>query len=100
MQERVSKPYGCGSQIIPGLLKYGDVPEIASLIARRGRACGRWGQRMRLIDPIWAEEILLRQRRAYKALGAEESVSVDRFDGGHVWHGVVAEKLLAKVLRP
>ena len=35
MQERISKPYGCGAQIIPGLLKYGDVPEIGSLIAPR-----------------------------------------------------------------
>src|SRR5439155_27099215 len=25
MQERISKPYGCGSQMIPGLFQYGDV---------------------------------------------------------------------------
>src|SRR5712692_3361296 len=33
MQERISKPYSCGAQIIPGLLNFGDVPEISSLIA-------------------------------------------------------------------
>src|SRR5260370_28757707 len=35
MQERVSKPYSCGAQIIPGLLNYGDNPQISSLIAPR-----------------------------------------------------------------
>jgi dienelactone hydrolase len=99
MQERISKPYGCGAQIIPGLLQYGDVPEIASLIAPR--AC-LWevGANDKLIDPLWADEILHRQKRAYKALGAEGQLSVERFEGGHVWHGKAAEKLLAKVLRP
>ncbi|HZZ77714.1 MAG TPA: alpha/beta hydrolase family protein [Gemmataceae bacterium] len=99
MQERVSKPYGCGAQIIPGLLKYGDVPEIASLIAPRP-CLWEVGNSDKLIDPLWANDILLRQRRAYMALGAEGEVSVDRFEGGHVWHGVAADKLLAKVLRP
>src|SRR5262249_17989601 len=35
MQERVRGAYSCGAQIIPGLLNYGDIPEIASLIAPR-----------------------------------------------------------------
>ncbi len=99
MQERISKPYSCGAQIIPGLLKYGDVPEIASLIAPR--VCV-WeaGAQDKLIDPLWADEILLRQRRAYKAIDAAGQVSVDRFEGGHVWHGKAASVVLAKVLRP
>jgi dienelactone hydrolase len=99
MQERIARPYGCGAQIIPGLLKYGDVPEISSLIAPRP-CLWEVGSQDALIDPLWADEILLRQRRAYKALGAQGQLSVDRFEGGHVWHGKVAERLLAKVLRP
>ena len=99
MQERISKPYGCGAQIIPGLLQYGDVPEIASLIAPRP-CLWEAGLKDKLIDPLWADEIVLRQRHAYKALGAAEGVNVDRFDGGHVWHGTEAGKLLRKVLRP
>ena len=35
MQERISGPYSCGAQVIPGLLQFGDTPEIASLIAPR-----------------------------------------------------------------
>jgi dienelactone hydrolase len=98
MQERISKPYGCGAQIIPGLLQYGDVPEIASLIAPR--AC-LWevGSNDKLIDPFWADEILLRQRRAFKALAAADRLSVDRFEGGHAWHGKAASVLLKKTLQ-
>ena len=99
MQERISKPYGCGAQIIPGLLQYGDVPEIASLIAPRP-CLWEVGMRDKLIDPTWADEILRRQGRAYKALAAEEAMTVDRFDGGHVWHGKDGVELLKKTLRP
>jgi hypothetical protein len=56
------------------------------------------GARDKLIDPLWADEALLRQRRAYKALAAEDHVTVDRFDGGHVWHGKSASELLRKIL--
>jgi dienelactone hydrolase len=99
MQERVSQPYGCGSQIIPGLLQFGDVAEIASLIAPRP-CLWEVGAKDKLIDPTWADEILRRQGRAYKALNVEDQLTVDRFDGGHVWHGTVAAELLKKVLRP
>ena len=53
-----------------------------------------------LIDATWADEILLRQKRVYRALGADDKVSVDRFGGGHRWNGIAAAKLLEKVLRP
>jgi hypothetical protein len=97
MQERTSRPYSCGAQIIPGLLKYGDVPEIASLIAPR-YCLWEIGSRDSLIAPQWADEALTRMRRAYQALSAEDRLQVDRFDGGHVWNGKVAYRLLEKVL--
>lgn len=99
MQERISRPYSCGAQIIPGLLQFGDVPEIASLIAPRP-CLWEAGTRDSLIDATWADEILARQKRAYRALRVEERIRVDRFDGGHVWHGVEAVKWLADELRP
>jgi dienelactone hydrolase len=97
MQERVSVRYSCGAQVIPGLLRYGDVPEIGSLIAPR--ACV-WevGSRDGLISTKWADKALERLRRAYRALGAEEALQVDRFDGVHEWSGRVAYPLLEKVL--
>jgi dienelactone hydrolase len=97
MQERVGVRYSCGAQVIPGLLQYGDVPEIAGLIAPRpclwevGKADG-------LVSPVWAEKALTRIRRAYKAQGAEDKLHVDRFEGGHQWNGVAAYPLLEKVL--
>lgn len=93
MQERVSHPYSCGAQVIPGLLQYGDVPEIGSLIAPR---CCVWeaGARDALIPKTWMETALERLRRAYRALGALDRLQVDAFDGGHQWSGRLAYPLL------
>ena len=97
MQERVRKPYGCGSQIIPGLLKYGDTPEISSLIAPR-YCLWEAGAHDALCPEKEVEEFLGRLRRAYKALDAEDRVQLDRHEGGHVWNGKVAYPLLEKAL--
>jgi len=98
MQERLSRPYSCGAQIIPGLLQYGDVPEIASLIAPR-HCLWEVGSRDGLISPKWADEALARQRKAYAALAAEDRLKVDRFEGGHAWNGKVAYTLLEEALK-
>jgi dienelactone hydrolase len=96
MQERLAQPYSCGAQIIPGLLQFGDVPEIGALIAPR-HAVWEVGSRDGLIKPQWADEAITRMRHAYHALQADERLIVDRFEGGHQWHGVVACDVLAKV---
>jgi dienelactone hydrolase len=98
MQERVGVRYSCGAQVIPGLLQYGDVPEIAALIAPR-HAVWTVGSKDTLIEPRWAEEALTRMRRAYKAAGASERLQVDRFEGGHTWNWDVARPLMEKVLK-
>jgi dienelactone hydrolase len=98
MQERISRPYSCGAQIIPGLLKYGDTPEIAGLIAPRP-CLWEAGLRDGLIPAKQAEEMLQRMRRVYKALGAEKHLYVDRFDGNHVFNGKAAYPLLDRVLK-
>jgi dienelactone hydrolase len=97
MQERVSNPYSCGAQVIPGLLKYGDTPEIASLIAPRP-CLWEAGSRDGLVDPKLSADALARIRRAYAALGAEDRLQVDRFEGGHVWNGKMAYPFLEKWL--
>jgi dienelactone hydrolase len=98
MQERVTVRYSCGAQVIPGLLEYGDVPEIGALIAPR-HCVWEAGSRDALIAPKWADKALERLGTVYRALGAEESLHVDRFDGGHEWSGRVAYPLLEKVLK-
>ena len=98
MQERVSLRYSCGAQVIPGLLQYGDVPEIASLIAPRP-CLWEVGDKDPLMVKDWIEPALTRIRRAYQALGAEQNLQVDHFDGHHRWNGLEAYPLLDRVLR-
>jgi dienelactone hydrolase len=93
MQERVRGHYSCGAQVIPGLLRYGDVPEIGSLIAPRP-CVWEIGSQDGLISPKWADAALARMRKAYAAFGAEKQLQVDRFDGGHRWSGAMAYPLL------
>jgi len=99
MQERVRGRYGCGAQVIPGLLKDGDVPEIASLIAPRP-CLWEVGRQDSLMVKDWIEPALTRIRRAYRAFGATDMLEIDSFEGGHRWNGVKAYPLLAKVLKP
>ena len=96
MPERIGGRSTCGAQAIPGLLQYGDVPEIGSLIAPRP-CVWEVGASDKLISPRWADEALARMCRAYRALGAEDALRVDRFEGGHRWNGAVAYPLLEKV---
>jgi dienelactone hydrolase len=98
MQERIGGHYSCGAQVIPGLLRYGDVPEIGSLIAPRP-CVWEVGSRDGLISARWADDALQRMRRGYKALGAEEKLMLDRFEGGHRWHGEVAFTALESAWR-
>jgi hypothetical protein len=97
MQERVRARYSCGAQVIPGLLRYGDVPEIASLIAPRP-CVWEVGLRDALMVKEWAGPAAERIGRAYNALGAGKDLVIDWFDGGHEWHGTEAYPLLARVL--
>jgi hypothetical protein len=84
--------------VIPGLLQYGDVPEISSLIAPR-YCLWEIGSRDGLISPEWARTALDRLGRAYRAAGAADHLQVDRFEGGHQWSGGLAYPLLEDVLR-
>lgn len=98
-QERVAGAgYSCGAQVIPGLLKYGDTPEIGSLIAPRP-VIWEAGQNDRLMVAGWLEKASERMQRAYAAAGKPENFSVHRFNGGHVWNGETAIPLLARELK-
>jgi dienelactone hydrolase len=97
MQERIRGRYSCGAQVIPGLLRYGDVPEIGSLIAPRP-CVWEVGSRDGLVSADWADNALERMGRAYRAYGTEDRLLVDRFEGGHRWNGDVAFPLFEKVL--
>jgi dienelactone hydrolase len=95
MQERLAQPYSCGAQIIPGMLQFGDVPEIGALIAPRS-VVWEMGSRDNLVKPSWAAEAINRMRKAYHALRADDRLTIDRFEGGHQWHGVVGYEVLER----
>jgi dienelactone hydrolase len=99
MQERITGRFGCGSQIIPGLLQYGDVPEISSLIAPRP-CLWETGLQDSLMVKDRIQPALERMRRAWGTLDAAQNLQHDPFEGKHEWHGVKAYPLLASVLRP
>jgi len=98
LQERLTKRYSCGAQIIPGLLKHGDYSEIGSLIAPRP-CVWETGSTDTLIVPKWDDVFRARLRLAYQALGAPTQLQFDRFEGSHVWNGRLAFQMFDKELR-
>ncbi len=93
-QERYQTMHTCGAQVIPGLLQYGDTPEIFSLIAPRPMVI-EIGSRDPLIPHDWAATGLRRIRRAYTAARVPENLLVARFDGAHQFDGALATRALA-----
>jgi dienelactone hydrolase len=99
IQERIEGHWGCGAQVIPGLLQFGDVPEISSLMAPRP-CLWEIGARDDLMVKDCIGPALERIRRAYRAFRAEDALQVDSFDAGHRWNGVKAYPFLAGYLYP
>ncbi len=98
MQERIEGHYGCGAQVIPGLLEIGDTPEIGSLIAPRP-CIWEVGSKDDLVKPDWADVAKARLRKAYLAAGKPDHLEFHHFEGGHRWDGATAAPLLARVLK-
>ena len=98
LQERMTLRHSCGSQMIPGLLQYGDYSEIGSLIAPRP-CVWETGSTDGLIVPEWDEVFRTRLRQAYSSFGAADQLHFDRFEGGHVWSGRIAYPLFDRVLK-
>ncbi|MEM2906081.1 MAG: alpha/beta fold hydrolase [Candidatus Bathyarchaeia archaeon] len=87
----------CGSQVVPGLLRYGEMWDVAGLIAPRP-VLVESGTRD-LGFPIEAARLAFtRLKRVYEVLGVPERCEMDEFEGGHRFHGVKAVDWLAKWL--
>lgn len=98
MQERARQRYSCGSQVIPGLLEFGDHPEIGSLIAPRP-AVWEVGSQDRLIRAPWSDDFRRRLQAAYAACNSSPALKFDDFQGGHRWNGRVAYTMFDSTLR-
>ena len=87
----------CGAQLPPGLLRYGEMEDVACLIAPRPllieSATGDSGfpieASRRASDTV---------RRAYAAAGVPQRFDVDEFDGSHEWSGAKAYDWMARWL--
>ena len=76
----------CGAQIVPGLLEFGDHPEVAGLIAPRPLFL-EFG----INDPIFpiagSRKTYKKVKAIYSILGAEDRLELEEFDGLHEFRG-------------
>lgn len=88
----------CGSQHVPRLLRYGDIPDMAGLIAPKPLLIEA-GQRdtcfiIEDVRPAYAH-----LRRIYDAAGCGDRLVYDEHPNEHSWHGVIAWPWLESQLR-
>lgn len=87
----------CGSEILPHLMRYGDVADVAGLIAPRPLLIeSGTNDTTYPVGPVLrAHEHL---RRIYRAAGAEDRLHIDLFPGGHQFHGPSARAFFDRYL--
>jgi dienelactone hydrolase len=73
---------GCGAQFFPGILRYGDVQEVMSLIAPRPLMI-MYGDKDLLMNPDTAPPRHAVVERAYRILDASDALRFHVFDGPH-----------------
>jgi dienelactone hydrolase len=79
----------CGSQHVPELLRYGDIPDMAGLIAPKPLLIEA-GQRDTCFIIEDARQAYAHLRRIYDAAGCGDRLAYDEHPNEHSWHGVVA----------
>jgi dienelactone hydrolase len=82
-RERSLKLSSCGIQYLPGLLRYGDVPELFCLIAPRPLQL-QAGERDALITPSDRDAIQRTVREAYQGLDAGACFDYVLHEEGHL----------------
>ncbi len=96
-RERSLKLSSCGIQYLPGILRYGDTPELFSLIAPRPMQL-QAGAGDGLITDEDRDHIEATVRRAYAALGASASYDYQAHPSGHLLDWERAAPFLAEHL--
>ena len=97
-RERSLKLSSCAIQYLPGLLQYGDVPELFSLIAPRPMQL-QAGEADPLISPEDRDDMEAKVRRAYRLSGAESNFEYVRHAEGHLLMWDSAAPFLEKYLK-
>lgn len=88
----------CGAQYMPALAKYGDIPDVASLIAPRPMLAeiGEYDMCFLVDDAMKAYN---KVKACYKAAGVPERCDLDRFPGVHEFSGRKAFDFFDKWLK-
>lgn len=88
----------CGSQFVPALRRYFDLPDIAALIAPRPLLIesGTLDEGFPIQSTTRAFN---RLKRVYEAWGKPQHLARDVFEGGHQFHGKVATQWFDHWLR-
>jgi hypothetical protein len=93
----LNKGHFCGAQLPVGLLRYGEMEDVASLIAPRPLLIESGTD-----DSVFPIEASRQASdtvgRAYAAAGVPERFDVDEFGGAHAWSGVKAYDWMEKWL--
>lgn len=92
-RERSLKLSSCAIQSLPGLLRYGDVPELFSLLAPRPMQL-QAGAQDPLITPADRDAMEAVVRNAYRTLGAEDRFEMVCHPEGHLLRWDLAEPFL------
>jgi dienelactone hydrolase len=96
-RERSLKLSSCAIQYPPGILAYGDVPELFCLIAPRPLQL-QAGEQDRLITPSDRDHIHRTVLDAYRRLNAEAAYEYHRHPGGHILLWPPAQAFLERCL--
>ena len=96
-RERSLKLSSCGIQYLQGILKYGDVPELFSLIAPRPMQL-QAGEGDGLINDVDREAILTTVQNAYDELGAGDHLDYVQHPDGHLLRWDLAAPFLEQYL--
>jgi len=88
-RERLTIDASCAAQFVPGMLTYGDTPEVFGLIAPRPLLL-ELGTVDGTSPEIFAMEAYAEIERIYEAAGARDRLDLDVFETGHKYHGAKA----------
>ena len=98
-QHSIAHHVVCGAENIPGILQFGDTPEIASLIAPRPVLWDGAAEHVGSNVPLWKEQGRARLERAYRAAGAADALVFHAFPGKEAWNNTKSVEFLARVLK-
>ncbi len=88
----------CGSQLPHGILRWGDLADVACLIAPRP-VCFESGAGDFGFLPDVAKREFRRIKQCYRVAGVPQHAVLDAFSGGHEWHGAVGLPMMEAWLK-